>query len=61
MTQLKNKKQIISIREKTMEKLVISFRKITIKAKRIQQQILEEIETDFLFNDLTSQTQSYSF
>ena len=61
MTKIKNKKHTISIREKSMEKLVTAYRKLTRKVKTIQDQILDEIQKDSVFNNLTSYNQSYNF
>lgn len=60
MTHIQNKKTIISIREKAMEKLIKIYKKLERKVDRLRQEILKEIEADFLFNDLTAKTQTYS-
>lgn len=49
-------KQAVSSRTKKMEKLLATFRKLD----KVRKQIIREIESDFLFNNLTSFNQSYS-
>ena len=61
MTQLKQKQQTDSPRTQSMSRMFNTFKKLTYRAERIKQQILAEIEEDWIFNDLTAKIQSYSF
>jgi hypothetical protein len=61
MTQLKNKNQTTSPRDDRFDDLLEIFSKLSRKAARIKKQIMKEIESDWIFQDLTSSNQSYSF